>query len=921
MNGDFGRGGGGVQGGRAPIMAEKLTRFVWRHSARDQISLLFTTLLTFPLIWISLELPKAIINQAISGTDWPKTILGIPLDQTQYLITLCMAYLAAIAVNNGVKYAQNVQRGILGERMLRRMRFDLYRRVMGRPLSRLKTTSPGELVQMISAELAPIGDFVGAIISTPVSQGGSFLVYLSFIIVQNPLIGAAALALYPVQAWLIPKLQARVIAMIRARLANIRAMAREIDESIDGATEIRSLRARRWHMAIVSRQLYDNYVIRRRIFLLKNLIKFVNNVANHLTPFFIFLIGGWFVIHGQLNVGALTAVLMAYKDLASPWKELLTFYQDYSDMSARYNSVMENFAEDGEPAPLLDKAAVGPHALALNAAPVDGLRPVTVQIPKGGAVAVTAEDAAARSALIQALAGLVDGHMDKWSAGTPVLYRAAVYVPSDPRVFAGSMRENLLHGLMFRPVSQGGGDAHEMRRREARYTGASSDDIDDVWIDPQECGYADLGAVDAKMSRLVAMLGLESDIYAIGLLSRFDPAEAPELAARLVDLRRAIAASGELGEMREDFIDHWREDRYNPNAPVGENLFYAMPVDPDLRWPDMAGDRAVLRALEEAGVKGMMVEIGLDLCQTLLSLFEGVAADSDLFKRYGLFPRSETQTIEGILRLGRQRGADRLNRASQARMISIAFSYCSSRYRLGVMRGTDREAKLVAARPALKAFAERDPRFAVFDADAFHPAFTMAENIFFGPVRMERRDSWAPFKERVDALVGELGLRELILRAGLDQPLGEPGTTMNALQRRKMGLARALMKNPHALLLDGIAGGDAEADHALRALLRRELALGAPDAALVWGVEREGALAEAESVIRIDRSGQATQETTEAAARDAPAATNGAGEGPAGAGGNGEADGARPSDAGARGAGAGTRGGPDSIDGASDGDK
>ncbi|MDF2233315.1 ABC transporter transmembrane domain-containing protein [Albimonas sp. CAU 1670] len=854
-------------------MAEKMTRFVWRHSARDQLVLLFFTLLTFPIIWITLELPKTIINEAISGTDFPKEFLGIPLEQTEYLIALCFAYLLAISINNGVKYAQNVQRGILGERMLRRMRFDLYRRVMGRPLSRLKNTSPGELVQMISAELAPIGDFVGAIISTPVSQGGSFLVYLSFIIVQNPLIGAAALCLYPVQAWLVPKLQAKVIAMIRVRLANIRAMAREIDESIDGATEIRALRARRWHQAVVSRQLYDNYVIRRRIFLLKNLIKFVNNVANHLTPFFIFLIGGWFVIHGELNVGALTAVLIAYKDLAAPWKELLRFYQDYSDMNARYTSVMENFSEDGDPAPLLDRAPVGPHALALSDAHVDGLPgQVSVHVPHASVVAVHGEDAVARSALLQALSGMVDSQMDSWSAGTPILYRSAAYVPSDPRVFAGSMRDNLVHGLLFRPVAPGDDDQHELRRREAAITGAPDDDISDEWIDPVEAGYDDLAAVEARIHELVAVLGLEDDLYAIGLLSRFNPEEAPELASRLVELRGAISASEELGEMREDFIDHWQVDRYNPNASVGENLFFALPVDPDVRWPDVAEDRAVLRALEEAGVRATMVEMGLDLCETLLSLFEGVAADSDLFKRYGLFPRSETATVEGILRIGRQRGADKLNRAAQAKMIAIAFSYCSARYRLGVMRGTERVEALLAARPKLMAFAEKDPRFAVFDAESFHPAFSMAENIFFGPVKLDRRDSWTPFKERVDALVGELGLRELILRAGMAQPLGEAGTTLNALQRRKMGLARALMKNPGALVLDGIAAGDAEADQALRALLRGRLG----DGALVYGTERETAAQQADHVIRIDRQGRVTQEV---GTGDAPPAVDGARDG------------------------------------------
>ncbi|MEO1687033.1 MAG: ABC transporter transmembrane domain-containing protein, partial [Pseudomonadota bacterium] len=755
----------------------------------------------------------------------------------------------------------NLQRGILGERMLRRMRFDLFRRVMGRPLRRLKDTSPGELVQMISAELAPIGDFIGAIIVTPVAQGGSFIVYLSFIIAQNPLIGAAALALYPVQAYVIPKLQAKVVEMIRQRLANIRAMAREINESIDGATEVRALRARRWHMAIVNRQLYDNYKIRRRIFILKFLIKFVNNVANHLTPFFIFLIGGYFVIEGQLDIGALTAVLIAYKDLAAPWKELLRYYQDFSDMTARYQSVMENFDEDGEPAPLRDGAAVGPHALELSGARVDGFaRPVSCHAPKGASVVVVGEDPSQRSALLQALSGLSDEGGETWRAGTPVLYRASAYVPGDPRIFSGTIRGNLLQGLMFRPFHEAEENDRAERQREAGLTGAPLDDTADDWVNPDEAGYRDAAEVEARMISLATSLGLEDDLYTIGLGSRLNADAEPRLAADLLEIRRRIAASEEFGEMRADFIDVWQEGAYNPNGTLGQNLFFAMPRDPEAAWADFSEDRVVLRALDAAGVKRTVVDLGVDLCDALVSLFEGVGADSDLFKRYSLFPRAETPVIEGILRKAKTRGADKLSRAEQSRMIAVAFSYSSARYRLGVMRAAGRAETLLNARPALREAIARDDRFVTLDPENYVAALSIADNVFFGPVKVDRRDSWGPFKSRVDTLLTEIDLRRPILRAGLDQAVGDNGATFNAAQRRKMGLARALMKNPGALVLDGMAPSGGAGDLAIRRLLRGLLEDGAGDApALVWGAAGEDAAPDADHVIRILPDGSVSE--------------------------------------------------------------
>jgi putative ABC transport system ATP-binding protein len=829
------------------------------------LALLLLTLFTFPLIWATLELPKIVINDAIQGLDFPREYFGMELEQIPYLFALCGMYLLVIAVNNGLKFYLNLKRGIAGERILRRARFDLFQRVMARPLARLKSTSTGELVQIISAELAPIGDFIGAIISTPVAQGGSFLVYLTFIMVQNPLIGAAALALYPVQAWLIPKLQAKVIGMIRARLANIRAMAREINESIEGAEEIRSLRTRRWHMAVVSRQLYDNYVIRRRIFILKFLIKFVNNVAGHLTPFFIFLIGGYFVIEGRLDLGALTAVLIAYKDLASPWKELLSYYQNFSDMSARWDNIMEQFADDDVPGALPAEAPVGKDAVALIGANVDGIRgKVTCAAPRGKITAVVAEDAAHRTALIQALAGMQDVEHGRWTSGTPILYRACVLVRGDARVYAGGMRQNLVQGLQFRPVAPASDLMADLRRQEARLTGAPEDDVFDDWIDPREAGYDDHAAVDRRMLTLATRLGLEDDIYTIGLGSRAPEDRSAQLVKAVLVLRSHIASSQELGEMRADFIDVWAEDRYVPNATVAENLFYARPADPEKSWADFAGDPEVQRALEQVGARHLLVSVGVDLCGSLLSLFEGVGGDSELVKQYGLFPKSETPHIELIVRKAKARGVERLNRAETTRMLQLAFVYNSARFRLAVVQRDERLEQLLKARQALRKFINDDPRFERFDESKWISSFTLAENLFFGPVRLDRRGSWGPFKSRIDTLVTETGLRQDVLRAGLEQSLDDGAITLNAHQRRRVGLARALMKNPCALAIDGMASGDSPADRALRGVLADELAAQPADGvgagALIYGAATVEAAEGADHVIWITSGGAKVSE-------------------------------------------------------------
>ena len=64
-------------------------RFVLKHSVPQQLILLALTLISFPFLYLSLELPKTIINRAIGSKQFPQTMLGQELDQISYLLLLC----------------------------------------------------------------------------------------------------------------------------------------------------------------------------------------------------------------------------------------------------------------------------------------------------------------------------------------------------------------------------------------------------------------------------------------------------------------------------------------------------------------------------------------------------------------------------------------------------------------------------------------------------------------------------------------------------------------------------------------------------------------------------------------------------------------------------------------------------------------
>ena len=207
-------------------------RFILRHSWKPQLALLVFTLASFPFLYASLNLPKTIINHAIAeGAKFPQAILGFEFERVPYLMVLCFAFLAVVLINGGFKYCINTFKGQLGERMLRRFRYQLYLRLLRFPLTYFQTRSSAQIIPMVTAESESLGGFIGDAFALPAFQGGTLLTIVLFMFMQDPVLGAAAVALYPLQAYVIPKLQRKVNELGKQRVRTARIVADRIQES------------------------------------------------------------------------------------------------------------------------------------------------------------------------------------------------------------------------------------------------------------------------------------------------------------------------------------------------------------------------------------------------------------------------------------------------------------------------------------------------------------------------------------------------------------------------------------------------------------------------------------------------------------------------------------------------------------------
>ncbi len=212
---------------------------------------------------------------------------------------------------------------------------------------------------MVKDEVEPLGGFIGDAFVQPMFLGGQALTAIIFIMMQNWLLGIIVIVLLR-HRW----------PSSRAAPARARAGARAPDlgppacrpHRRDGRRRARDPHpgAANYERADISERLGRIFKIRFDLYQKKFVAKFWNNILSQATPFAIYLIGGYFAITGHMDVGAVVGVLLAYKDLPSPIKELIDWDQQRQDVQIKYEQVIDQFQPEGMMPPELQVIPEGP---------------------------------------------------------------------------------------------------------------------------------------------------------------------------------------------------------------------------------------------------------------------------------------------------------------------------------------------------------------------------------------------------------------------------------------------------------------------------------------------------------------------------------------------------------------------------------
>jgi len=814
-------------------MEPTIFKYVLRYSKPQQVFVIALTLVYFPFQYLSLELPKIIVNDAVQAAGEPPYILPIfgihipiDLEQIGFLLVLCFVYLGLVLVTGLLKYYTNVYRGRLGERMLRRLRYQLYSRILRFPLPHFRRTSQGEIIPMITAEVEPLGGFMGDAFAGPLFNGGQLIIILGFIMIQNWWLGVAAIALYPLQIYLIPKLQRKVNQLGKRRVQQVRKLSGHIGETISGVTEVHANDTSNLELARFTDRMWQIYQIRYEIFIRKFFIKFLNNFIAQLTPFFFLSIGGWLVIEDQLTIGALLAVLAAYKDISPSWKELLNWYQQKEDMRIKYEQVVRQFApkgmleeelqhkETGADEPLSGDLVVQ----AVSLEDDDGtkiLDGVSFSVPVSAKVGIVGDANSGKGELAQILARLLGPTRGSVTVGgrnlktmpEAVTGRRISYVGPNAYLYSASLGDNLTYGLKHRPQAAAD-DIEADYVSEASLTGNIAFDYNAEWISYDEAGVPDEAELLSSILIVLKLVELDDDVYRMGLRGGVDPVARPDIADSLLKARYELQerlADPEMAELVEPFD----VTRYNTNATVAENLLFGKPVGDAFDVEHLAENAYVRGILDKVGLTDDFLSMGRQVAETMIELFADLPPGHEFFERFSFIRSEDLPDYQAIIS-NADRGLETLEDAEKLRLLSLPFKLAPARHRLGLI-DDEMQARILEAR---RMFAESLPEdlqgsVAFFTADEYNPAATVQDNILCGKIAHGQAQSETKIGILVSDVIESLALRDTVIQLGLEFQVGVGGSLLSVLQRQKASIARALVKRPDILIVnDGSSGMD-----------------------------------------------------------------------------------------------------------------
>jgi putative ABC transport system ATP-binding protein len=832
-------------------MDKNLAKYIWRHTSRHQLWILFIILLSMPTYFMSLDLPKQIVNGPIQGDgfttpgaqqvflklaidlpDWISTaepvvlFEGFNLDRFTMLMALSGAFLVLVIINGLFKLYINTFKGRLGERMLRRLRFQLVDRVLRFPPNVFKRLKAAEVATMVKDEVEPLGGFIGDAFVQPAFLGLQAATALFFIILQNFWLGILAALMVGIQGIVIPKMRRRLIKLGKERQLTARQLAGRVGEIVDGISSIHVHDTSNYERADVAERLGRIFKIRYDLYQWKFFVKFLNNFLAQLTPFLFYAIGGYLALRGELDIGQLVAVISAYKDLPSPIKDLIDWDQQRVDVQVKYAQVYEQFHVDelidpkvqemmSEPIPPITTPISVMNFSASDDSGARLLENVTLDVKPGEKVAVIGTAGGGTEALADAIARLlwpdngrisVNGE-DLLAIPEAVTGRRIAYAASDAYLFQGTILDNMIYVLKHFPVRHHTYEGEMAKQREwavteAERAGNPDHDVRSDWIDYETIGIKGPEELFPAIEQVLDAVSFTDDVFDLGLRASVYEEQHAAIPQHIVEARKALQTRIQE-EGLAGLVTSFDLALYNAEATVAENLLFGTPVGAQLANVNLASNGYFRSILAQSHLDEALYRMGIEIARNVVELFRDLPPDHPFFQQLIFMTADEIPDYQALLQRLQDKPFAQVAEADRQRIMKLTFSYVEPRYRFGLL-DQDMMDRIVEARTAFHDNLPESLKGAIelYDPESYNKSASILDNVLFGRIGHRHADGAERIRGIVRSVLDDLDLSQDVVKVGLEYNVGVGGRRLTSVQRQKLHVARALLKRGDFIILN-----------------------------------------------------------------------------------------------------------------------
>jgi len=734
---------------KTPIVKRSLFSWIFSGNIKLQILLVFIILIMIVARVLPLEMQKRIVNEAIN------------LRKMDLLFLYCGIYLASVIVASVLKFLVNIIQTLISQRVLAEIRKELYHHILTLPLNFFRKTQAGMVVSSLITELPSSGNFAGMAFAVPLSNILTLLAFAGYLIWLNPLLALVSLSIYPMVMLFIPFLQKRANTANKNRVDTTRILSSRIGETISGIHEVHGNGA--YHIENSKYDKLVNQLFKIRIVwtLYSQGIKIANNFFNNLSPFLIFILGGYLAMKGQLELGALVAFLSAQEKLYNPWKEMIEFYQIYQEIEPK----------DRNPYDLEGSLEIKDLIFDTDSG-IRLLDKINFSLKPGEHIALVGFSGSGKSTLAQCIGQLykyTDGHVLMGSKEVSDLTKKDMihnigFVSQAPFIFTGTIEDNLLYSCLAKT------DENNVMPN-----------IDDI-----------IGVLQQT--------GVFVDVLGFGLNAILVYDQDTNLVSDIIRVRQNFQHN--FGEALADYVEFFDENKYLYYSSIAENIIFGSPNHTSFAENNLSQNEYFRKFLNTAELFRPLLSLGVDLSKQTVDILGNMPAEAVFFDQSPI-ASDELEEHKDLVNRLKTKKLHQLSTKDQDRLLNIALRFIPGKHKM-IALPPILETLILEGRALFRENISIDDPNAITSYQMAHFIYSQSilNNIFFGKITTSNPMAQEKINQSIIHLLIEEDLLETIIEIGLKFQVGSQGDRLSGGQRQKLAIARVFLKKPKILIMD-----------------------------------------------------------------------------------------------------------------------